>query len=110
MRKGRINKYENNVFEKRYTDEELKNHISKEVDNLIFEEHCKEVAMNLNVNPVVVKELLLNNSFTVLSLIQNSVLKNKEIKINITGYFSFITTLIKFKITHLRSRTKGKTY
>lgn len=110
MRRKRISKYKNDVFSKRYSDQELLNHISTEVDNLKFNEHCNEVAKNLNIDPIVVKELLMNNSFTVLSLIQSSVLKNKEVKINITGYFSFITTLIKFKITHLRSYTKGKTY
>lgn len=110
MPRKRISKYKNNVFKKRYNDTQLKNHISNEVDNEKFNRHCNEVAKNLNIDPIVVKELLLHNSFTVLSLIQRSVLMNKEIKINITGYFSFITTLIKFKITHLRSQTKGKTY
>lgn len=98
------------LFKKKYSKKELQEHIEKQVDNLKFQEHCQQVADNLNIDVIVVKDLLLNNSFTVLSLIQANVLKNKEVKINITGYFSFITILIKYKITHLRSLTKGRTY
>jgi hypothetical protein len=100
----------NSVFEKIYKDHELQNHIIKHVDNSKFDEHCEQVAKNLNIDPIVVKELLLNNSFVVLSLIQKYVKKNEEIKINITGFFSFITTLIKYKISHLQKLTKGRTY
>ena len=100
----------NNVFEKRYTKEQLKEHIYKDVDNLKFQEHCNEVAKNLKIDPVVVRDLLLHNSFIVLWLIQTSVLKNIEIKINITGYFSLITTLIKYKIHNLRKYSKGRFY
>lgn len=110
MRRKRIDQNKNNVFSKRYSDKELKQHIVKEVDNLQFQRHCDEVASNLKIDPLVVKEVLLDNSFTVLSLIQKNVLKNKSVKINITGYFSFITTLIKYKITHLRKLTNGRTY
>jgi len=110
VRKKLIKENKNTVFDKKYNLEQLKQHISNEVENLKFQEHCNEVAKNLNVDPIVVKELLLDNSFVVLSLIQKSVLQNKEVKINITGFFSFITTLIKFKITHLRKLTKGRTY
>ena len=98
------------VFDKTYTEDEIKEHISKEVDNLKFEEHCKQVAKNLNIDVVVVKELLMDNSYTVLSLVQKSILKNKVVKINITGFFSFVTVLIKFKMSHLRKITKGRTY
>jgi hypothetical protein len=108
MKKKHINK--NDAFDKKYSNQELQSHINKELDNLNFIKHCDEVAKNLNIDPVVVKELLTHNSFLVLSLIQFYVLKNKEVKINITGYFSFVTTLIKYKITHLRKITKGKTY
>jgi hypothetical protein len=106
MRRKRIS----NIFEKKYTSKELAKHVSQQVDNIKFNEHCQQVAKNLNIDVVVVKDLLLNNSFVVLSLIQSSVLMNKVVKINITGYFSFVTTLIKYKITHLRAVTKGKTY
>ncbi len=98
------------VFKKRYTPKQLKEHISINVENEKFNEHCQQVAKNLNIDIIVVKDLLLNNSFTVLSLIQSNVLKNKEVKINITGYFSFITTLIKYKISHLRERSNGRIY
>ena len=100
----------NNVFEKIYTDAELKRHISIEVENEKFNEHCKQVADNLKIDPIVVKELLLHNSFIVLSLIQKNVQLNRDVKINITGFFSFVTVLIKYKITHLYRLTKGRTY
>lgn len=103
-------KHTSKVFDKLYTDNEIKEHIVEQVDNLKFEEHCRQVAQNLNVDIVLVKELLMDNSFTVLSLIQQSILKDKVVKINITGYFSFVTVLIKFKISHLRKITKGRTY
>jgi hypothetical protein len=98
------------LFQKKYLDIQLKKHILQHVDNTSFNRHCQEVAANLKIDVLVVKELLLDNSFTVLSLIQQNALKNKEVKINITGYFSFITTLIKYKYTHLRKFTGGKTY
>jgi hypothetical protein len=99
-----------NFFKKRYTDQQLKKHITKEVDNLKFNEHCEQVSINLGIDKTVVRELLLHNSFLVLSLLQKNILKNKEVKINITGYFSLITLLIKFKFTHLRIKTQNKTY
>lgn len=108
MRKKRIDT--SKAFEKKYSNDKLKKHIQLEVENAKFNLHCEEVAKNLNINVTVVKELLLNNSFLVLALIQKSVLQNKVVKINITGYFSFVTTLLKFKTTHLRAVTKGKTY
>lgn len=100
----------NNVFEKIYTKEQLEKHISEQVDNLKFNEHCNQVAKNLGIDPIVVKELLLDNSLTVLSLLQKNVRDNKEIKINITGYFSLLTTLIKYRIKHLAVVSKGKFY
>lgn len=107
MRKRYTNDF---IFKKKYSKDELRKHIKSEVDNQKFRNHCAEVANNLNIDEEIVRDLLLDNSFTVLSLIQTNVLKNKEIKINITGYFSLITTLIKYKYTHLRRLTKGKTY
>ena len=98
------------VFDKKYNAVELKEHIQSQVDNIQFQEHCNQVAKNLNVDPIVVKDILLHNSFLVLSLLQLNVLKNRVIKINITGYFRFTTTLIKYKITHLRRITKGRIY
>lgn len=110
MQKRLINKNTNKIFDKKYSDKQLLDHINKEVKNLKFKQHCEEVAKNLKIDPIVVQDLLLHNSFVVLSLIQKSVLKNKIVKINITGYFSFVTTLIKFKISHLRKYTSNKTY
>lgn len=98
------------VFHKKYNNVELKEHIESQVNNLQFQEHCNQVAKNLDVDPIVVKELLLHNSFLVLSLLQKNVLKNKVIKINITGYFRLVTTLIKYKLSHLKERTKGRIY
>jgi len=98
------------IFKKKYLQYQLKKHIKKHVENATFERHCHEVADNLKVDVTIVRDLLLNNSLTVLTLIQESVLKNKEVKINITGYFSFITTLLKYKYTHLRKITRGKYY
>lgn len=100
----------NNVFQKKYNKVQLEEHIESQVNNLQFQEHCNQVAKNLGIDPIVVKDLLLHNSFLVLSLLQKNVLKNRVIKINITGYFRLVTTLIKYKITHLIKRTKGRTY
>ena len=107
MARKRISK---SVFEKKYSSKQIAKHVNEQVDNIKFNEHCQQVADNLNVDVTVVKDLLMDNAFTVLSLIQKSILENKVVKINITGYFSFVTTLIKYKITHLRAVTKGKIY
>jgi hypothetical protein len=103
-------KHIKNPFPKKYNDQQLREHIVSQVDNLQFNQHCQQVADNLKIDVIIVKELLLENSFTVLSLIQKNVLKDKEVKINITGYFSFITTLLRYKVRHLFQITKGRTY
>jgi hypothetical protein len=74
-----------------FTKEMFERKINNDVVNESFENHCNEVAKNLNIDPIVVKELLLDNSLTVLSLLQKSAYKFINIKINITGYFSFTT-------------------
>jgi hypothetical protein len=98
------------LLQKKYTDTQLQDHIKNQVDNVQFNRHCNEVSQNLGIDVVIVKDLLLNNSFTVLSLIQKCVLKNKAVKINITGYFSFVTVLMKYKYSHLFKITKGRSY
>jgi hypothetical protein len=108
MRKERTDK--NKIFRKGLTKKELKNHISKNLDNLKFQEHCEEVARNLNVDVVVVRELLEHNSFMVLSLLQKAVIENKVIKINITGFIIFMTVLIKYKIRNLSFYTKNNKF
>lgn len=87
-----------------YTKKELTEYVNKELDNIDFENHCKEVAEKCNVDPLVVKELLIDNSITVLWQLQKSTLDFKKIKINITGYFSLITFFKleqKFKLIKL---------
>lgn len=98
------------IFPKKYSKEEFKKHITEHVDNEQFQRHCQEVANNLNIDVIVVRDLLLDNSLTVLSLIQKNVFSKKEVKINITGYFSLFTTLIKYKYYHLRKINGGKNY
>lgn len=99
MRKKHIKNW---AFPKQYNDEELKELIAKDLDNLSFQKHCEEVADNLNVDPLIVRELLIDNSFTVLSLIQKKVLSDKEVKINITGYFSLIVVHIKYNLKRIK--------
>lgn len=93
MRKKRIKPF---TFNKIYNKKELKEHIDNELQNDTFERHCNEVANNLSIDPQIVKDLLKDNSFQVLSLIQESVLKEKEIRINIFGYFYFQTYHIRY--------------
>jgi hypothetical protein len=83
-------------FNKIYTSEELLNHVNSELDNDTFRRHCAEVADNLNIDVVIVEDLLRDNSFQVLSLIQSSVLKEKEVRINIFGFIYFQTVHIKY--------------
>lgn len=86
-------KFINRVLEttKTYSSKELKDHIKNDVDNESFNRHCQEVADNLKINVVIVKELLLDNAYQTLWLLQKSVTKKKEVKINIFGFFSFQT-------------------
>lgn len=76
-----------------YSKEELLEHINDQLDDSDFNRHCQEVADNLGIDVTVVRELLIDNSFTVLNLLQSSILKKKNIKINITGYFRLVTKL-----------------
>lgn len=82
-------------FSKIFKDQELKDHVNSELENEAFKRHCKEVASNLNIDIQVVEDVLKDNSFQVLSLIQNNVLKEKEARINIIGF-------IYFEIIHVR--------
>lgn len=86
------------AFEKlRITDKEFKERIESSVCNQSFDDHCNQVAAKFNIDPIVVKELLLDNSFTVLKLIQLACIKNAAVKINIRGFFSFITKPMMYK-------------
>lgn len=106
MKKKRINvkAVTNRFFPLQYSDKQLKDLILKDVDNKEFENHCQEVANKLKIHPTVVKDLLIQNSFTVLSLLQKKALKSIEIKINITGYFSLVTSQIKYRLYQLKKK------
>jgi hypothetical protein len=103
MQKKSVDEIMKMFYPLRYTDKGLKELIQKDVDNLEFNKHCEEVAKNLNIDPIVVKDLLLQNSLTVLSLLQKKALKSQEIKINITGYFSLITSKVKYNLNKLKT-------
>ena len=77
---------------------EIKDIVNNDVDNSLFNQHCQQVADELNIDLLIVKEALIDNSVSVLHLIQSSILKKKKIKVNIFGYFSFQTQKIIFKI------------
>jgi transcription termination factor NusB len=87
-----------------YNDEQLKSHIHDNVVNEKFEQHCAEVAKNLEIDPIIVKELLLDNSFTVLSLLQKAILKFRYIKVNITGFFSLRTMKNFNKVKYIKKQ------
>lgn len=75
--------------------EETKKLIKSDVDNVLFDRHCQEVADNLKIDKVIVKELLLDKSYEMLTLIQKKAGCGKLIKINIFGYFSFFINKYK---------------
>ena len=83
-------------FNKIFKEKELKEHVDSELENLAFKRHCAEVASNLNIDVKIVEDVLKDNSFQVLSLLQDSVLKEKEIRINIIGFIYFETIHIKY--------------
>lgn len=75
----------------------MEKHILKDVDNEAFAQHCKAIADKMGVDPIVVRELLLDYSFGVLDLLQSAILKNRFIKVNIFGFFSFVTKKNDYK-------------
>lgn len=77
-----------------YSAEEIKQLVNANLDIEAFERHCVEVAEKFNVDPIVVKELLIDNSIQTLTVLQTAVIKNEAVKVNIYGFFSFITERI----------------
>ena len=73
------------------TPKQIEEVLVKELDTPKFEQHCQEVAANLNIDVAIVRDLLINNSLTVVNLLQKKAIKDAFIKINIRGFFSFVT-------------------
>lgn len=78
-----------------YHPEQMRQHILDNVDIEAFDRHCQQVADNVGVDKIVVRELLLDHAHVTLSLLQVHALRKRCIKINIAGFISFVTTRIK---------------
>ena len=90
-----------------YSKKQIQEKVKTQLEIEAFERHCNEVAEKLNVDVVIVRELLIDNSQQVLYILQQAVANREVIKVNIYGFFSFTTAFLRkeFKVKFLKSKS-----
>lgn len=72
-----------------FSDKDIKEYLNSELDNQSFKNHCQETANNLKLPYEIVEDVLKDQAFQVLKLLQQEALKKKRSKFNIYGFLSF---------------------